>query len=84
MPHRVRRRAGPSGIAGAVLTVACPTAAGLPLGKTLADAAGGADGAAGASSASSSKHALPIMAGGQSWKVATAGADKNARVSHSI
>ncbi|KAK0521930.1 Chromatin assembly factor 1 subunit [Tilletia horrida] len=50
-------------------------AAGLPLGKSLSGEV------IAASAASSSKHALPpIMPGGQSWRLATAGGDNNARI----
>ncbi|CAD6896157.1 unnamed protein product [Tilletia controversa] len=50
-------------------------AAGLPLGKSLSGEP------IAASAASSSKHALPpIMPGGQSWRLATAGGDNNARI----
>ncbi|KAK0553086.1 Chromatin assembly factor 1 subunit [Tilletia horrida] len=50
-------------------------AAGLPVGKSLSGEV------IAASVASSSKHALPpIMPGGQSWRLATAGGDNNARI----
>ncbi|KAE8226502.1 hypothetical protein CF319_g906 [Tilletia indica] len=50
-------------------------AAGLPLGKSISGEI------IAASAASSSKHALPpIMPGGQSWRLATAGGDNNARI----
>ncbi|KAN0065411.1 Chromatin assembly factor 1 subunit [Thecaphora frezii] len=57
-------------------------AAGLAPGKTLAGHASGSSNSTAGSNASAPTKAIqpPIMAGGQSWRLATAGGDNNARL----